>query len=147
MTSGPSGASWSKRPPPKTRPATSTASQAPATAQRRRYIMVPSFANTPPSRLADGERTRNLAGGHPVSPCRHDTHPTPGGGAWQASTGSTRYLVQETYARAWQRWRRLAGYDDQEAWLRLVVTRLATDRWRRLGVRRAAAASRPPAAC
>jgi Sigma-70 region 2 len=55
-------------------------------------------------------------------------------------------LVQEAYARAWQRWRRLVGYDDQEAWLRLVVTRLATDRWRRLGVRRAAAAaSRPPA--
>jgi RNA polymerase sigma-70 factor, ECF subfamily len=55
-------------------------------------------------------------------------------------------LVQEAYARAWQRWRRLVGYDDQEGWLRLVVTRLATDRWRRLGVRRAAAAaSRPPA--
>jgi RNA polymerase sigma-70 factor (ECF subfamily) len=55
-------------------------------------------------------------------------------------------LVQEAFARAWQRWRRLVGYDDQEAWLRLVVTRLATDRWRRLGVRRAAAAaSRPPA--
>jgi RNA polymerase sigma-70 factor (ECF subfamily) len=55
-------------------------------------------------------------------------------------------LVQEAYARAWARWRRLAGYDDIEAWLRLVVTRLATDRWRRLGVRRAAAErERPPA--
>jgi RNA polymerase sigma-70 factor (ECF subfamily) len=54
-------------------------------------------------------------------------------------------LVQEAYARAWQRWRRLSGYEDQEAWLRLVVNRLATDRWRRLGVRRArAAADRPP---
>jgi RNA polymerase sigma-70 factor, ECF subfamily len=54
-------------------------------------------------------------------------------------------LVQEAYARAWQRWRRLRAYDDAEGWLRLVVTRLATDRWRRLRVRRdAAAADRPP---
>jgi RNA polymerase sigma-70 factor, ECF subfamily len=54
-------------------------------------------------------------------------------------------LVQEAYARAWQRWRRLSRYDDAEGWLRLVVTRLATDRWRRLGVRRtAASALRPP---
>jgi RNA polymerase sigma-70 factor (ECF subfamily) len=53
-------------------------------------------------------------------------------------------LVQEAYARAWQHWRRVAGYDDAEAWLRLVVNRLATDRWRRLLVRRAAAASSPP---
>lgn len=54
-------------------------------------------------------------------------------------------LVQEAYARGWQRWRRLRGYDDPEAWLRLVVNRLASDRWRRLGVRRArAAAAAPP---
>jgi len=54
-------------------------------------------------------------------------------------------LVQEAYARAWQRRRRLAGYDDPEAWLRMVVSRLATDRWRRLGVRRKrAAAAAPP---
>ena len=54
-------------------------------------------------------------------------------------------LVQEAYARAWQRWRWVSGYDDVEGWLRLVVTRLATDSWRRLGVRRAAAAThRPP---
>jgi RNA polymerase sigma-70 factor (ECF subfamily) len=57
--------------------------------------------------------------------------------------------VQEAYARAWQRWRRLAGYENPEAWLRLVVNRLATDRWRRLGVRRdrsagAAAPHAPP---
>jgi RNA polymerase sigma-70 factor, ECF subfamily len=55
-------------------------------------------------------------------------------------------LAQEAYARAWQRWRRVRGYEDAEAWLRLVVTRLATDRWRHLRVRRArAAADRPPA--
>jgi RNA polymerase sigma-70 factor, ECF subfamily len=53
-------------------------------------------------------------------------------------------LVQEAYARAWQRRRRLAGYEDPEAWLRLVVNRLATDRWRRLGVRRDRAAATPP---
>src|SRR5512142_1805321 len=54
-------------------------------------------------------------------------------------------LVQEAYARAWQRWRAVSGYDDAEAWLRLVVTRLATDWLRRLRVRRAfAAASLPP---
>lgn len=45
-------------------------------------------------------------------------------------------LVQEAYARAWQRWQRLTGYEDPEAWLRLVVHRLATDRWRRLVARR-----------
>jgi RNA polymerase sigma-70 factor (ECF subfamily) len=50
-------------------------------------------------------------------------------------------FTQEAYARAWQRWRRLQRYDNPEAWLRLVVTRLATDRWRWLGLRRA---SPPP---
>lgn len=57
-------------------------------------------------------------------------------------------IVQEAYARAWQRWRRLRGYENQEGWLRLIVDRLATDSWRRRGVRRAAAATRrtpPPA--
>jgi RNA polymerase sigma-70 factor (ECF subfamily) len=54
-------------------------------------------------------------------------------------------LVQEAYARAWQRWRRLTGYQDPEAWLRLVVNRLATDRWRRLGVQRLRAAADRPA--
>jgi RNA polymerase sigma-70 factor (ECF subfamily) len=54
-------------------------------------------------------------------------------------------LVQEAYARAWQRWRRLGDYEDPEAWLRLVVHRLATDRWRRLGVRRGKSAGALPA--
>ena len=48
-------------------------------------------------------------------------------------SGVAQDLVQEAYARAWQRRGRLAGYEDAEAWLRLIVTRLATDRWRRLG--------------
>jgi RNA polymerase sigma-70 factor (ECF subfamily) len=41
-------------------------------------------------------------------------------------------VVQEAYTRAWQRWRTVAGHPHPEAWVRLVVTRLATDRWRRL---------------
>ena len=47
-------------------------------------------------------------------------------------------LVQEAYVRAWQRWRRLAGYDHTEGWVRLVLTRLATDSWRRQRNRRLA---------
>jgi RNA polymerase sigma-70 factor (ECF subfamily) len=41
-------------------------------------------------------------------------------------------LVQEAYLRAWRQWNRLTEYEDVEAWLRLVVTRLATDAWRRV---------------
>jgi RNA polymerase sigma-70 factor (sigma-E family) len=52
-------------------------------------------------------------------------------------------FTQEAYARAWQRWKKLQGYDNPESWLRLVVNRLATDRWRWLGVRRLAAQPRP----
>jgi RNA polymerase sigma-70 factor, ECF subfamily len=53
--------------------------------------------------------------------------------------GEAQDLTQEAYARAWQRWRRLSRYDNPEGWLRLVVSRLATDRWRRIGVRSSAA--------
>ncbi|BAL92250.1 putative RNA polymerase ECF-subfamily sigma factor [Actinoplanes missouriensis 431] len=59
--------------------------------------------------------------------------------------GEAQDLVQEAYARAWQRWRRVSAYEDPEAWLRLVVNRLSADRWRRLFVRRHHAASAPPA--
>src|SRR5262245_36790978 len=56
-------------------------------------------------------------------------------------------VVQEAYVRAWERWRRLSGYDDAEAWLRLVVSRLVFDWWRHLRVRRTTALARPaPAA-
>ncbi|NUT35132.1 MAG: SigE family RNA polymerase sigma factor, partial [Hamadaea sp.] len=54
-------------------------------------------------------------------------------------------VVQEAYARAWQRWRKVADYDDSEAWLRLVVTRLVFDWWRHLGVRRRALLDHPTA--
>jgi RNA polymerase sigma-70 factor (ECF subfamily) len=54
-------------------------------------------------------------------------------------------LAQEAYMRAWQRRRQLAEYDNLDAWLRLVVTRLCTDRWRRMAVRHDALARlRPP---
>ncbi|GIH03757.1 hypothetical protein Rhe02_18240 [Rhizocola hellebori] len=52
-------------------------------------------------------------------------------------------LAQEAYARAWQRWPKVQGYDDPESWLRLVVSRLAVDRWRWLTVRRTKTPSQP----
>ncbi|WP_433222322.1 SigE family RNA polymerase sigma factor [Dactylosporangium sp. CS-047395] len=58
--------------------------------------------------------------------------------------GEAQDLVQEAYARAWQHWRRVSGYDDVEAWLRLVIGRLVNDRWWRLLVRRAHAARTAP---
>jgi RNA polymerase sigma-70 factor, ECF subfamily len=59
--------------------------------------------------------------------------------------GEAQDLVQEVYIRAWQRWGRLQHYDSVEAWLRLVLSRLATDRWRRLhSLRAALTRSGPP---
>jgi RNA polymerase sigma-70 factor (ECF subfamily) len=40
-------------------------------------------------------------------------------------------LVQEAYARAWQRWSSVSTYDDPEAWIRTVAWRLAASRWRK----------------
>jgi RNA polymerase sigma-70 factor, ECF subfamily len=50
-------------------------------------------------------------------------------------------LTQEAYARAWQRWSRLGGYDDPEAWVRTVAWRLAANHFRS-GRRRLAALAR-----
>jgi RNA polymerase sigma-70 factor, ECF subfamily len=47
-------------------------------------------------------------------------------------------LTQEAYARAWQRWSRVGGYDDPEAWVRTVAWRLAVNQFRS-GRRRVAA--------
>jgi RNA polymerase sigma-70 factor, ECF subfamily len=41
--------------------------------------------------------------------------------------------VQEAFARAWQRWDRLARYDAPQAWVRQVAWRLAVSRFRRAG--------------
>ena len=63
-----------------------------------------------------------------------------------ADAAEAQDVVQEAYARAWQRWRRLRTYEDPEGWLRLVVTRLSTDWWRRTQIRhRPIRAQRPPA--
>ena len=34
-------------------------------------------------------------------------------------------IAQEAFARAWQHWARVNGYDDPEAWVRMVAWRLA----------------------
>ncbi len=44
--------------------------------------------------------------------------------------------VQEAYARAWQRWEKVATYDAPEAWVRQVAWRLAVSRFRRARVGR-----------
>ncbi|MEE6259629.1 RNA polymerase sigma factor [Plantactinospora sonchi] len=40
--------------------------------------------------------------------------------------------VQEAYIRAWQRWSTVRGHDNPEAWVRMVATRVAINRWRSL---------------
>lgn len=40
-------------------------------------------------------------------------------------------VVQEAYARAWQRWDRVSGYGDPEAWVRTVAYRISISSWRR----------------
>jgi RNA polymerase sigma-70 factor (ECF subfamily) len=50
--------------------------------------------------------------------------------------GTAQDFTQEAYIRAWQRWNQVSQYEHPEAWLRLVINRLVTDRWRWLGVRR-----------
>jgi RNA polymerase sigma-70 factor (ECF subfamily) len=40
-------------------------------------------------------------------------------------------LVQETFVRAWQHWRKVSGYDDPLGWARHVLHNLAVSRWRR----------------
>ncbi|HEV2376736.1 MAG TPA: SigE family RNA polymerase sigma factor [Streptosporangiaceae bacterium] len=39
--------------------------------------------------------------------------------------------VQEAFARAWQRWGSVSGFDDPEAWVRTVAYRISVDTWRR----------------
>ena len=46
--------------------------------------------------------------------------------------------VQEAYIRAWQRWPRISGYNNPEAWLRTVAYRIAVNSWRKARNRLAA---------
>lgn len=42
-------------------------------------------------------------------------------------------MVQEAWARAWERWEVVVGgYDDPEAWVRRAAYRVAVSRWRRV---------------
>lgn len=43
--------------------------------------------------------------------------------------GEAQDCLQDAYLRAWQRWSRLATYDNPEAWVRTVAMRLAINRW------------------
>lgn len=61
--------------------------------------------------------------------------------------GTAQDITQEAYVRAWRRWSTISSYDHPESWVRLAVTRLATDWWRRLVVRRRyERTARPPEA-
>src|SRR6476619_5499792 len=40
-------------------------------------------------------------------------------------------VLQEAYARAWQRWRRVSRLDNPEAWVRTVAWRVAVSQHRR----------------
>ncbi|MBF9134618.1 SigE family RNA polymerase sigma factor [Plantactinospora sp. S1510] len=53
--------------------------------------------------------------------------------------------VQEAYARAWRRWQSVSSHPAPEAWVRLTVSRLTTDRWRRMFGLRSALTRRGPA--
>jgi RNA polymerase sigma-70 factor (ECF subfamily) len=45
-------------------------------------------------------------------------------------------VLQEAYARAWQRWRRVSGFDEPAAWVRVVAWRIAVSQHRRAVVGR-----------
>jgi RNA polymerase sigma-70 factor (ECF subfamily) len=42
-------------------------------------------------------------------------------------------VVQDAFTKAWRHWRTVSAHPAPEAWLRLTISRQATDRWRRLG--------------
>jgi RNA polymerase sigma-70 factor (ECF subfamily) len=53
-------------------------------------------------------------------------------------------LTQEAYARAWQHWPKVSGYDNPEGWVRAAGWRLAANRFRGLRRRWAAQARMGP---
>src|SRR5690348_7068249 len=52
--------------------------------------------------------------------------------AMTGDLGDAQDVVQEAYTRAWRHWRTVSAHPAPEAWVRLTVNRLATDRWRKL---------------
>ena len=46
--------------------------------------------------------------------------------------------AQEAFARAWQRWDKVSGYGDPEAWVRTVGYRVTVSAWRKAATRAAA---------
>jgi RNA polymerase sigma-70 factor (ECF subfamily) len=65
--------------------------------------------------------------------------------AMTGDLGDAQDVVHEAYTRAWRHWQTVAEHPVPEAWLRLTINRLATDRGRRLrGLRAALARSVPP---
>jgi RNA polymerase sigma-70 factor (ECF subfamily) len=54
--------------------------------------------------------------------------------------------IAEAYARAWQRWSVVSGYDDPEAWVRTVAYRISVSAWRKATARMRAHRRQPPTA-
>ncbi len=52
--------------------------------------------------------------------------------------GEAQDVVQEAFARAWQRWSSVRHHPDPEAWVRLTASRIAVSWWRRMRSRAAA---------
>ena len=69
--------------------------------------------------------------------------------AMTGDLGEAEDALQEAYIRAWQRWPRLRGYENPEAWVRTVAFRLCVNSWwkakNRLTAHRHAAARTEPA--
>lgn len=51
--------------------------------------------------------------------------------ALAGSRGEAEDAVQEAFTRLVPRWEQVAAYDDPDAWVRQVATRILTSRWRR----------------
>jgi RNA polymerase sigma-70 factor, ECF subfamily len=58
--------------------------------------------------------------------------------AMTGSRAEAEDCVQEAYARAWQRWDKVSGYYDPEAWVRTVAYRVSISTWRKTANMRAA---------
>src|SRR5690349_7806792 len=51
--------------------------------------------------------------------------------AYTGNFSEAQDCVQEAYARAWQRWPVISGYEEPGAWVRTVAIRIAINRFRR----------------